>query len=179
MDFPKVDFGDEEACFKLLVQWHHSVWPRCPDCYERDEIQVHQNHRLHWRVCYHCSRCRRFFNAWSKTRLQGTQFTPLEILQVVKGMVEGKSTRIIAKEIGRDRDSVARLRHRVQELVLAKFGPPPEKSIACGEGHAIFMSVTMRLWECRKGLQRFPGNLNESNECALTSEIKVRQLGLS
>src|SRR6516162_1389674 len=54
MEFPKIDFRDEEACFKTLLEWVHPDGTRCPFCGEREGIHVHENHRKGWRVRYRC-----------------------------------------------------------------------------------------------------------------------------
>ncbi len=147
MEFPKVDFEDEEACFKALLDLVHPEGLRCPDCRQRDGVRVHDNNSQPWHIRYWCRHCDKTFHIWTGTKLEGTHFTPSEILRLMKGMVEGQSTRHIAKSLGRDRDSVAHWRHQLQKWVHDTFGPPPEKS-GRGEERQVPENVTLSQSAC-------------------------------
>jgi len=128
MDFPKIDFGDENACFQALLGLVHPSGLDCPHCGDRDGIGIHENHRDAWHVCYQCSRCGGFFNAWTKTVLQGTHHPPSEILRIIKGILERESTRHIAQELGCDRGKLARFRAKLQRWVIKTFERPARSS---------------------------------------------------
>jgi transposase-like protein len=127
MEFPKIDFADEEACFQRLFHWVHSQGLHCPHCGESDGIGTKANHRQQWRTRYRCEHCGRTFNAWTGTPLQGTHRWPSEILKVMQAWVEGKSTRQLAGELDCDRGRLAHFRHRIQPLMITLFGLPPKK----------------------------------------------------
>jgi len=55
MDFPKIDFGNEVACFQALLRLVHPSGLDCPHCGDRKGIAVHESHRDAWHVCYQCS----------------------------------------------------------------------------------------------------------------------------
>ena len=124
MDFPKIDFADEEACFQALLRLVHPSGLDCPHCGDRKGIAVHESHRDAWHVCYQCSRCGGFFNAWTKTVLQGTHHPPSEILRIIKGILERESTRHMAQELGCDRGKLARFRAKLQRWVIKTFDRP-------------------------------------------------------
>src|SRR5712692_7161175 len=124
MRFPKVDFADEKACFRTLFKFIHPEGWACPDCHERDGIRVHENHRLPWRIVYQCTHCRRYFNAWTSTDLEGTHYTPSEILRMMQTHVQGESNLQLARELDRDPGKLAKFfQRRLQRLTFRLFGP--------------------------------------------------------
>lgn len=127
MEFPDVDFVDEEACFEALFKLVHSERLRCPRCGQKEGLVVQDHHGPSWILDYQCPLCHRVFNAWTETPFEKTHHPPSEILWIVKGMVEGKSTAQLARELHCHRGRLLTLRHRWQPLVTSRFGPPPHK----------------------------------------------------
>ncbi len=154
MKFPKVDMSDEEACSRILIGWLHPGWPRCPRCRAEGRIRNHRDHPDPWRVQYQCERCGCYFNAWTKTRLQGTHRPPSQILRIMKGIVERKSTRQLGRELGCDRGSLALFRRRIQSWVVSIFGPPKK----IHEKPRLQMSFGTRQLELTPFIQPFSRN---------------------
>ncbi len=71
MDFPIGELMDEEACRARLVQTLHPAGIACPRCKSSDKIAVHRHHRAPV-LDYRCGSCRRVFNAFTGSALQGT-----------------------------------------------------------------------------------------------------------
>jgi hypothetical protein len=86
--------------------------------------ELHQNNDVPWRGCYRCARCQKYFNVWTDTPLHRSHRRPSEILRIMKALVEGKSTRQLARELGRDCGKLARFERRLHKLVFQLFGPP-------------------------------------------------------
>ena len=72
MDFPIAELMDEDACYAKLLHWLHPDGLACPRCGARDGLGVHRRHRAPI-LDYRCKACRRVFNAFTGTALQGTQ----------------------------------------------------------------------------------------------------------
>ena len=79
----------------------------------RDDLVVH--HRHHDPIIdYRCAGCRRVFNAFTGTLLQGTKRRPVELVLIHRGFAQGVPTAQLARELGGDRKKLPQLRHRLQ-----------------------------------------------------------------
>jgi hypothetical protein len=45
LDFPLIDFMDEDACYRKLVELLHPEGLSCPRCGQPDRLGVHSRHR--------------------------------------------------------------------------------------------------------------------------------------
>jgi transposase-like protein len=114
MDFPLIDYLDEGACYRKLVELLHPDGLACPACGERQHLGVHHRHREPV-LDYQCGGCGRVFNAWTGTISQGTHRRPSQILLILHGVATGQPTAQMARELGCDRKHLLELRHRLQE----------------------------------------------------------------
>jgi transposase-like protein len=117
MDFPITDLLDQAACYAKLVALLHPGGLACPRCGSRDDAKVHRRHRAPV-LDYRCADCRRVFNAWTGTPLQGMQRRPAEVLLILRGFAQGVSTARLSRELGCDRMKLLALRHRLQGNAL-------------------------------------------------------------
>src|SRR3982751_6726184 len=115
MDFPLADLMDEDACYAKLVSWLHPGGIACPRCRRDDRMHVHRRHRAPV-LDYRCGHCRRVFNAFTGTALQGTERRPVQLVLIVRGIAQGVPTAQLARELGCDRSELLALRHRLQDL---------------------------------------------------------------
>jgi transposase-like protein len=123
MDFPLLDLLDEQACYDFLVDALHPDGLRCPGCRSRQRT-VHRSHRDPVRD-YRCAACGRVYNAWTGTELQGTQRRPGELVLIVRGIAQGTPTAQLARELGRSRQHLLDLRHRLQHRAWVRLPRPP------------------------------------------------------
>jgi transposase-like protein len=114
MDFPLIDFIDEDACYRKLVELLHPGGLSCPRCGQRDRLGVHSRRREPV-LEYQCGHCGRVFTAWTGTVLQGTHRRPGQLLLILHGVATGEPTARMARELGCDRKHLLELRHRLQE----------------------------------------------------------------
>lgn len=114
MDFPLIDYLDEDACYRKLVALLHPDGLACPACGQRQRLGVHHRHREPV-LDYQCRDCGRVFNAWTGTILQGTHRRPSQWLLILHGIATGQPTAQMARELGCDRKHLLELRHRLQE----------------------------------------------------------------
>jgi transposase-like protein len=114
MDFPLIDYLDEDACYRKLVELLHPDGLACPSCGQRRRLGVHHRHREPV-LDYRCGDCGRVFNAWTGTVLQGTHRRPSELMLILRGVATGQPTAQMARELGCDRKHLLELRHRLQE----------------------------------------------------------------
>jgi transposase-like protein len=117
MDFPLVEFLDENACYTKLLVLLHPNGLACPRCGARDGLGIHRRHRAPV-LDYQCGSCGRVFNAWTGTILHRMQRRPSQILLILRGIAQGATTARLARELGCDRMKLLRWRHRLQEHAL-------------------------------------------------------------
>ena len=113
MDFPISELMDEDACYAKLLSWLHPDGLSCPRCGARDRLGVHRRHRAPV-LDYRCTACKRVFNAFTGTLLQGTQRRPVALVLILRGVAQGASTARLARELGCDRRELLDFRHRLQ-----------------------------------------------------------------
>lgn len=114
MDFPLNHLMDEDACYAWLVDLLHPGGLACPRCGQPDRLCVHRRHRAPV-LDYQCGDCRRVFNAWTGTVLQGMRRTPSQVVLILRGIAQGVPTAQLARELGCDRMHLLGLRHRLQD----------------------------------------------------------------
>jgi transposase-like protein len=114
MDFALIDYMDEDACYRKLVELLHPDGLACPGCGQRQRLDIHHRHREPV-LDSQCGECGRVFNAWTGTSLQGTHRRPSQILLILRGIAQGQPTAQMARELGCDRKHLLELRHRLQE----------------------------------------------------------------
>jgi hypothetical protein len=104
---------DEDACYAKLLSWLHPDGLACPRCGARDGLGVHRRHRAPV-LDSRRTACKRVFNAFTGTLLQGTQRRPVALVLILRGVAQGASTARLARELGCDRRELLDFRHRLQ-----------------------------------------------------------------
>ena len=123
MDFPLADLMDEHARYGRIVAVLHPDGLACPRC-GGDRLGVHRRHRQPV-IAYRCRDCRRVFNAWTGTILQGTHRRPGQLLLILHGVATGEPTARMARELGCDRMKLLALRHKLRDNARAGLDPEP------------------------------------------------------
>ena len=113
MDFPIQDLMDEQACYDRLLLLLHPDGLSCPRCGATDRLGIHHRHRMPL-IDYQCPRCRRVFNCFTDTVLQGTHRSCSQLLLILRGVAQGVSTSQLARELCCNRGKLLALRHRLQ-----------------------------------------------------------------
>jgi transposase-like protein len=124
MDFPLNHLMDEDACYTWLVDLLYPGGLVCPRCGKSDRLGIHRRHRAPV-LDYQCGHCRRVFNAWTGTALQGLQRPPSQVVLILRGIAQGVPTAQLARELGCDRMRLLELRHRLQDNALTRLDRTP------------------------------------------------------
>jgi transposase-like protein len=117
MDFPLNHLMDDQACYAFLVHLLHPDGLACPRCHRGDGLKVHRYDRAPILV-YRCASCRRIFNAFTATVLQGTRRSARQWVLILRGLAQGVSTAQLARELDCDRSELLKWRHRLQDLAF-------------------------------------------------------------
>lgn len=127
MEFPKMDFTDENACYEALVELLHPAGLRCPSCGRHNGLHVHSRHNHSWVVNYRCSGCHHKFSPWAGTVIEGTHHSPSELWRIMERLTAGWTKTAIADELGCQRARLSEFCHRIAPFVWQHFGPAPKK----------------------------------------------------
>jgi transposase-like protein len=137
MDFPIQELMDQEACYQRLVLVLHPNGLRCPRCgASREHYNIHRRRPGSPVIDYQCRRCRRVFNLFTGTSLQGTHRDPVHILLILRGFAQGVPTAQLARELGLSRPHLLELRHAMQGRVPAAAAVPellPDNQVEADE----------------------------------------------
>jgi hypothetical protein len=137
MDFPIADLMDEHACYHWLSELLHPGGLACPGCGGTDAF-VHRHHREPV-LDYRCKACGAVYNAVTGTDWSGTHFRPSQIVLILRGFAQGRSTAGLARELGCSRGHLLDRRHRMQAraLAAAEAGatPLPDGTVEADEAY--------------------------------------------
>jgi len=127
MEFPKLDFADEEACFEALLELVHPGGLRCPHCGQQEGLHIHGHHKHNCTPYYRCSRCRQKFSPWAGTVFEGTHHSPSDLWRIIQRLTAGWHLTDIARELHCQRARLSEFCHKIAPFVWKHFGPPPKK----------------------------------------------------
>lgn len=94
---------------------------------------------------YQCGHCGRVFNAFTATPLQGIRRSPAQLLLILRGIAQAKSTAQMARELDCDRKHLLELRHRLQDNALMRSDRNPLDDAVVEQG---FEGGLMGLLNC-------------------------------
>jgi len=123
LSFPTDGLWDEQKCHDWLVNILHPRGLRCDRCGRlAADARVHRRDRAP--VLYYRCNCGRIYNAFIGTIWLGTHRPCSQIIAILQGFAQGKSTAHLARELDIDRGWLLELRHKIQ--AHAENGCPPE-----------------------------------------------------
>jgi len=114
MDFSISDLLNSEQCYDYLINILHPNGLCCPNGHALKECFVYRRDRTPI-LNYRCKICKRCFNLFTDTVLQGTHYSVIQIVQLLQGIAQGTSTAQLAREMGVDRKWLLHRRHKLQK----------------------------------------------------------------
>jgi hypothetical protein len=125
MDFPIAGLMDETVCYDWLVELLHPGGLACPRCGGTDAY-VHRDVREPV-LDYRCKGCGKVYNAFTGTDWHKTHFRPSQVVLILRGFAQGRSTAGLARELGCSRGHLLERRHVMQARALgaAEAGATP------------------------------------------------------
>ena len=113
MDFPILDIIDNESATEWLVKhFHPDGLKKCPHCDTSvDQARSFRQTPASHLTVYRCLVCDGVYNLYSSTVFQQKQFTPAQVVLLLRGVYQGTSTAQLAREIGLSYPTVLSIRH--------------------------------------------------------------------
>ena len=120
MDFPILDLIDNESATEWLVNHFHPDGLKCPHCEASvEEARPFRQTTASQLTVYRCLLCDGIYNLYSSTVFQQKQFTPAQVVLLLRGVYQGTSTAQLAREIGLSYPTVLSMRHTLQSNAQA------------------------------------------------------------
>ena len=115
MDFPIIDLLDADESAAWIEKHFHPDGFRCPHCQtERDKAWFFRVNVGSGLAVYRCQRCLGIYNLYSGTIFAGSQLTPVHVVLLLRGFLQGESSKRLARELGLTEKTVLMWRHRIQ-----------------------------------------------------------------
>jgi transposase-like protein len=115
MDFPIIDLLDMDASTAWIERHFHPHGLRCP------HFQAPRQQARFFRVnggsglpVYRCLRCDGIYHLFSGTLFAESQLTPEQVVLLLQGVLQGKPSAQLGREIGLTEKTVRKWRHRLQ-----------------------------------------------------------------
>ena len=124
IDFSLNQLLDEHRCYDLLVDVLHPDGLGCPHGHCMEQAHVHKRKRAPILV-YRCGICGRSFNLFTNTVLQGTRYTVVQVVELLRGIAQGETTSRLAPEMGVDRKWLLGWRHKLQKFAMEALCKEP------------------------------------------------------
>jgi transposase-like protein len=114
MLFPISTLMSQEESIAWLTQHFHPEGIRCPSCHAAStQARLFRTTRrglVDWR----CKICQRVYNLYSGTVFEGSSWSPVMAVLLLRGICKGESSKALAAELGVSRTTVILMRQRIQ-----------------------------------------------------------------
>ncbi len=115
MDFPIIDLLDTDASATWIERYFHPQGLKCPHCQAPpQQARFFRVNRGSGLTVYRCLRCDGIYHLYSGTLFAESQLTPEQVVVLLQGVLQGKPSAQLGREIGLTEKTVRKWRHRVQ-----------------------------------------------------------------
>jgi len=115
MEFPITELLDYENSVEWILKHFHPKGLVCPKCQKglRQSRKFRRTQTSELEV-QRCKECGTIYNLYTGTVFQGSQWTPMQVVLLMRGICKGETTRELASELKLNYKTVLTMRHRVQ-----------------------------------------------------------------
>jgi len=129
MEFPIIDLLSPEQSEQWLLEHFHPEGLKCPWCkspVERANV-FRVTHTSELKV-YRCKDCQSIYNLYTGTVFQQRQLRPQQALLLIRGVLKGEPSDVLAVELGLNYVTVLQLRRKIQNQarLLQSEEPVPD-----------------------------------------------------
>jgi hypothetical protein len=115
MDFPIIDLLDTDASTVWVERHFHPQGLKCPHCQApREQARFFRVNRGSGLTVYRCLCCDGIYNLYSETLFADSQLAPEQVVLLLQGILQGKPSAQLGREIGLTEKTVRKWRHRLQ-----------------------------------------------------------------
>ena len=126
MDFPITDLMNREACIEWVKVYFHPEGQRCPHCQAgQEQANWFRKTKRSELDVYRCQECRGIYNLYSGTVFEGRHFRPEQTVLFIRGVLQGKSSAQLARELEISRPTATEVRHKLQANAEAEQSEDP------------------------------------------------------
>ncbi len=123
--FPITDLLDEQGCYNFLLNTLQPDGLKCPHGHKLPSTQAPHDRNRTPLLKYKCRTCGAVFNLLTGTIWSGTHYDCVTIFTVMRGIIQGTSTKHLAEELGLDYGSLLKRRHDIQRLAFSNRPDDP------------------------------------------------------
>lgn len=115
MEFPITELLDPENSTEWILEHFHPKGLKCPKCHEGvEQARTFRHTQASELVVYRCNHCGTVYNLYTGTVFQGSQWTPRQVVLLMRGISKGETSKELAAELELNYKTVLTMRHRVQ-----------------------------------------------------------------
>lgn len=115
MEFPITKLLDYENSVEWILKHFHPKGLKCPKCQKSiDQSRKFRYTQTSKLEVHRCKYCGTIYNLYTGTVFQGSQWTPMQVVLLMRGICKGETTRELAAELQLNYKTVLTMRHRVQ-----------------------------------------------------------------
>ena len=116
MDFPINELMDREACVEWVRAYFHPEGQRCPHCQaDPEQSNWFRKTKRSKLDVYRCKECGGIYNLYSGTVFEGRYFLPEQTVLFIRGVLQGKSTAQLSRELEISYPTALEVRHKLQD----------------------------------------------------------------
>jgi transposase-like protein len=116
MDFPIIDLLDNEASVAWIEKHFHPQGLKCVHCQASlQEARFFRVNRGSGLPVYRCLRCAGIYHLYSGTLFAESQLSPEQVVLLLQGVLQGKSSRQLGRELGLTEKTAHKWRQRIQQ----------------------------------------------------------------
>jgi transposase-like protein len=115
MEFPIKELLDYESSTEWILRHFHPKGLKCPKCQQTvEQSRKFRRTQTSQLDVYRCKHCDTIYNLYTGTVFQGSQWTPMRVVLLLRGICKGESSKTLAAELELNYKTVLTMRHRVQ-----------------------------------------------------------------
>lgn len=116
MKFPIQNLLDRDACRVWLRDHLHPTGFCCPYCQASlEQARQFRETNASELTTYRCHQCDGTYNLYTGTLFEQIQSPPEEVVLLLRGILQGETTKALAAELNLSYKTVLKWRHRIQE----------------------------------------------------------------
>jgi transposase-like protein len=115
MEFPITELLDYENSVEWILAYFHPNGLTCPRCHtDLEQSRTFRRTQTRDLEVHRCKVCGAIYTLYTCTVFQGSQWTPMQVVLLMRGICKGETTRELAAALELNYKTVLTMRHRVQ-----------------------------------------------------------------